>query len=66
MNYVVGLIFLLVAVIVALFGDRTVQESGGPVLKAFSWPKGRAAQLKWAISAALGSVGAWFIFVGVK
>jgi hypothetical protein len=66
MNYVVGLVFLLVAVLVALFGDRTVQEKGGPVLKAVSWPRGRAAQLKWAFSAALGFVGGWFIFVGVK
>ena len=65
MNFVVGLLFILVAVIVALFGDRTVQERGGVVSKAFSWPKGRAAQLKWAIAAALGLVGAWFVFVGV-
>jgi len=66
MNYLVGLVFILVAVLVALFGDRTVQEKGGPVLKAASWRKGRAAQLKWAFSAGLGFVGAWFIFVGVK
>lgn len=66
MNYLVGLAFLVVAVIVALYGGRTVQEKGGPVLRAFSWPKGRASQLKWAIAAALGYVGLWFIFVGVK
>lgn len=29
MNYIVGLIFLLLAVIIALFDDRTLQESGG-------------------------------------
>jgi hypothetical protein len=66
MNYLVGLIFLAVAVIVGLYGDRTVQEKGGHVLRVFSWPKGRASQMKWAIAAALGFVGLWFILVGVK
>ena len=66
MNYLVGFGLLVVAVLVGLYGDRAVQGTGGPVLKAFAWPKGRASQTKWAIAAALGFVGLWFIFVGVR
>jgi len=66
MNYVVALGFLVAAAIVALYGDRTVQKSGGRVLKAVSWPNGRASQIKWAVAAALVFVGLWFIFVGAK
>jgi len=66
MNYLVGFGLLAVAVIVGLYGDRTIQEKGGPVLKGFAWPKGRASQTKWAIAAALGFVGLWFIVVGVR
>ena len=67
MNYIVGMIFVAVAVIVALFGDRTVvSEGGGHVSKVFAWPKSRASQIKWAIAAALAGVGLWFIIVGIK
>ena len=66
MNYLVGLAFIAVAIIVMLFGERTVQAKGGVVLKVFSWPRSRASQTKWAIAAAFAGVGLWFIFVGVK
>jgi hypothetical protein len=62
MNYVIGLAFLAVAVVVALFGDRSVQEKGGIVLKLFSWPKGYASHAKWLIAAALAYAGAWIIY----
>ena len=66
MNYLAGLAFLVAAAVVGLFGDRTVQEKGGAVLKLLSWPKSRVARTKWAIAAVLAGVGLWFIFVGSK
>jgi len=64
MNYLVGFAFLVAAVVVGLFGDRSVQEQGGAVLRVFSWPKGRASLVKWPIAAALAAVGVWFLLRG--
>lgn len=64
MNYVLGVCFLLAGAGSAIWGDRTVQEKGGIVLKALSWSEPRASLLKIPIAAALAGVGVWFLFRG--
>ena len=67
MNYLVGLLFVTVAIGIGMFGDRTIQrEGGGIVSKAFGWTNSRASKTKWGIAATLVGVGLWFIFMGVQ
>ena len=66
MNYALGLCFLAGAVVVAVRGDRLVQEKGGIVLRVFSWPKSRAAIMKFPIAIALAGVGIWFLLAGTE
>lgn len=65
MNLALGLVFLAVAVVVALFADRPVQQKGGVILKVFSWPTSRASVVKLPIAVALAGIGVWFLLVGV-
>ena len=57
MNYVLGLGFLVVAVVVGVWGDRTVQVKGG-VAQSLS-----VAQVTRSV-AVLGGVGIWFLASG--
>ena len=61
MSYFIGLSLLALAIVIALFGDKTVQERGGLVQRVFSMPKGRAAFVKWPIAGALAIAGLWVL-----
>jgi hypothetical protein len=63
-HYALGLGFIIAAVVIAVWGDKTVKEKGGIVLKTFSWPKSSAFQLKLPIAAVLAGVGVWFLTSG--
>ena len=66
MNYLVGACLIAVGLVVALFGDRTVQapEKGGIVSKLFAWPKSQVSYMKWPMGAAIAGIGIWFILYG--
>lgn len=49
----IGVGLIVAGVIVAIFGDRNVSETKGFVGKIFTWPPGRANQLKVVIGIAL-------------
>ena len=61
MSYFLGLSLLALAVLIALFGDRTVEERGGVVQRVFSWPKRRIAFVKWPIAGAVAFAGLWVL-----
>ena len=61
MSYVLGLSLIALAVVVALFGDRTIEERGGVVHRMFTWPKGRATLVKWPIAGVLVFTGLWVL-----
>ncbi|MES2483604.1 MAG: hypothetical protein V4609_16575 [Pseudomonadota bacterium] len=64
MHYALGLGFIIAAIVVAIWGDKPVQEKGGIVLKTFSWPKSRASELKFPIAVVLAGVGIWLLASG--
>ena len=61
MSYLLGLLLLALAAIIALFGDRTVQEQGGVIQRAISLPKRRVTFVKWPIAVAIAFAGLWVL-----
>jgi hypothetical protein len=61
MSYFLGISLLALAIIIALFGDRTVQERGGAIQRTFSLPKRRVAFVKWPIAVAVAFAGLWVL-----
>ena len=57
MAYVIGTVFVVLGLVIIAFGDRTVQEKGGIVLKIFSArPRSGIHLVKWAF----GLTCIWF------
>ena len=61
MSYILGLMLLVAAIVIAIFGDRAIQGRGGTFLRMFSWPKGRASFVKWPVAGALALTGLWVL-----
>lgn len=67
MNYLVGSLLVVVGIVAIIYGDKTVQEEGGIVLKAFSHRPGVGNILvKWAIGLVSIWFGLGFLFGGIQ